>query len=149
MCARGERFTESAMRSEAGRDVSTAGEGRQLSSNKRGGKRTAHEAVPSHIATGLVRGRPRATLAIVGARATCEARTAAPPLALYNISSKPNTKGDSNHDVPWERQVSAKPFVGDVSCERSATPADKCGEAQRGDSSARGLIIWDGISSFL
>ena len=44
----------------------------------------AHEAVPSRVWTGLVRGRPRETLATVGAPATCAARRAVPPLALYN-----------------------------------------------------------------
>ena len=56
---------------------------------------------------------------------------------------KSKSKGDSRYDVPWEWQVSAKSFVNDVSCERSATPADECGEAQCSYSSPRGLIIWD------
>lgn len=45
------------------------------------------------------------------------------------------------HDVPWEWQVSAKSFVGDVSRECSAAAADKCRQAQCGDSSPRGLAI--------
>jgi hypothetical protein len=145
MCARDERFTESAMSSGGGRDVSTAKEGwreRQLAFSR--SQNCMYQAAPLHTSTEFPREPPIAIPAIAEAHVTCAAHTAALlplPYAINQATAVKMIPIIILCSVPWEWEVSADLFVRNVACKCCTASADECWQTQRSDSSPRGFMI--------
>lgn len=145
MCARDDRFTESAMSSGGGRDVSTAKEGRRERQRAfdRCQNRT-YRAAPLHTSTAFPREPPRAIPAIAEAHVTCAAHTVALlplPYAINQVTAVKMIPIVILCSIPWEREVSADLFIRNVACKCCTASADECWQTQRSDSSPRGLVI--------